>query len=239
MYSTASILIMKTGGTIPAIADEFGDFEEWIIGATRLPASAFTTVAVHTGDKLPALDEVRSVIITGSPAMVTQDLEWSREGEEFLRTAINRDIPVLGICFGHQLLAQALGGTVDYHPGGREIGTTHVRLAPDAVNDRLFSSLPSRFPVHVTHMQSVLELPPGAQILAGNDFDRHQAVRFAKSAWGVQFHPEFDARIMTAYIRERYEQVRAEGLDPEQLLREVEEANFARAVLERFATMIG
>jgi GMP synthase (glutamine-hydrolysing) len=232
-----TILIMKTGGTIPAIATEFGDFEDWIINATTLPARAFTTVTIHTGDKLPSLDKVSSVIITGSPAMVTQDLGWIRAGEAYLRNAIQQGIPVLGICFGHQLLAQALGGRVDYHPGGREIGTTRVALSTAASGDPLFSGLPEHFPAHVTHMQSILALPPGAQVLAGNEFEPHQGVRFAEKAWGVQFHPEFDAPVMAAYIRERFNQVRSEGLDPEQLLGEVEEADAARTVLARFVAM--
>lgn len=235
----AFILIIKTGETIPAVADVYGDFEDWIIAATGLPVSRFQTVCVQNGENLPNLQQVQSVIITGSPAMVTDDQEWIRQSEKFLQSAVNNNVPVLGICFGHQLLAQALGGRVAFHPQGREIGTTQVSLCGAAAGDSLFGHLPEIFPVHVTHMQSVLTLPAEAEILAGNDFDPHQGVRYAKQAWGVQFHPEFDAAIMAAYIRERYTHIRSEGLDPDYLLEAVSEATAARGLLTRFADLYG
>lgn len=235
----ASILIMKTGGAIPAVVDEFGDFEDWIIAGAGLPASSFNTVSVHAGESLPALQDTAAVIVTGSPAMVTDDAPWIRQGENYLRQALAGGIPVLGICFGHQLLAKALGGIVDYHPAGREIGTTEVSLGPDGALDPLFAGLPAQFPVHVTHMQSVMTLPPGARVLAGNAFDPHHAVKFSDCAWGVQFHPEFDANIMAAYIRERQTQIRQEGLDAGRLAREVREAEAATGLLRRFAEYAG
>jgi len=234
----ASVVIMKTGQTIDALAEIHGDFEDWIIGSTNLPASRFRTVSVYAGEALPLLDEVTGVIITGSPAMVTDQLDWIRTSEAFLQEAVARRIPVLGICFGHQLLAQALGGRVDYNPKGREIGTTQVRLGPAATGDRLFDGLPESFPVHVTHMQSVMQLPLQADILAGNDFDPHQGVRFADYAWGVQFHPEFNATIMSGYLRERYEQVCADGLDADSLMAQVREAGIATSLLQRFVDLV-
>ncbi|NIQ10109.1 MAG: glutamine amidotransferase, partial [Gammaproteobacteria bacterium] len=74
-----------------------------------------------------------------------------------------------------------------------EVGTVEVRLRPEAQDDRLFQTLPARFPVHATHSQSVLALPPGAVHLAENDFDPHHAMRIGSCAWGVQFHPEYSA----------------------------------------------
>jgi GMP synthase (glutamine-hydrolysing) len=233
-----AIVILKTGQTIPAIAVRYGDFEDWIIAGSGQPPSAFRTVAIDEGEILPPLDAVSAVIVTGSPAMVTDDLPWIRAGEQYLRDVVSRGIPVLGICFGHQMLAQALGGKVDYHPRGREIGTTTVALTPAAKDDALFAGLPAAIPVHVTHMQSVTSLPPAAHILAGNDFDPHHAVRFAESAWGVQFHPEFDARIMAAYINERESRIREEGLDVERLAAEVREAEVAAGLLRRFAEIV-
>lgn len=233
----ASVLIMKTGQTLPAVAGEYGDFEDWIIAASGKPGAAFRTLSLHEGQRPPAPEQVRAVIVTGSPAMVTDGHDWIRRGEEFLRLAVASRIPVLGICFGHQLLAQALGGTVDFNPRGREIGTTRVSLTAAAGNDILFADMPDSFPAHVTHMQSVISLPAQATILAGNDFDSHQGVRFAENAWGVQFHPEFDAAIMAGYIRERAGQISAEGLDPGELLAQVTDALAATALLRRFTAV--
>lgn len=232
-----AIVIMKTGQTIPAIAARYGDFEDWIISTSGLPASGFLTVAVDGGETLPPLHDTSAVIVTGSPAMVTDDEPWINAGEQYLREVIDMGIPVLGICFGHQMLAQALGGTVDYNPRGREIGTTSVVLTSAAEEDTLFVGMPAEFPVHVTHMQSVITLPPEAHILACNTFDPHHAVRFAKSAWGVQFHPEFDATVMAAYILERESRIKDEGLDVERLVAEVLEAEAAASLLRRFVEM--
>lgn len=235
----ASIVILKTGSTLPAIAGQYGDFEDWIIARSGVPAPGFRTVAIHAGETPPALENTRAVIVTGSPAMVTDDEDWIRRGEDYLRAAVNSGVPVLGICFGHQMLAQALGGTVVFHPRGREIGTTNVALTAAATGDALFAGMPARFPAHVTHMQSVSSLPSSATILAGNEFDPHQGVRFADKAWGVQFHPEFNAAIMAGYIRERAEQIRQEGLDVERLAGEVREAEAAATLLARFAGLAG
>lgn len=231
------ILILKTGQTLPTLAATLGDFEDWIVTVADRPAWDFQTVSVHAGETLPVISRVTGIIVTGSPAMVTDADAWIGESEAYLRQAIERDIPILGICFGHQLLAQALGGHVDYHPQGREIGTTDLTLQATAAADALFNILPDSFPVHVTHMQSVMSVPRSAVILAGNAFDPHHGVRFADRAWGVQFHPEFDAGIMAGYLRERADQVNAEGLDAQALLAQVRETPEAAALLRRFAAL--
>jgi len=231
------ILILKTGETLPALSATLGDFEDWIVTVADRPAEDFRTVSVHLGESLPAHADVTGIIVTGSPAMVTDTDAWIRDSEAFLRLAVELNVPVLGVCFGHQLLAQALGGHVDYHPHGREIGTTELTLHASAADDALFNVLPGSFPVHATHMQSVMRVPEHAVILAGNAFDPHHGVRFADRAWGVQFHPEFDATIMAGYLTERAEQVNAEGLDAQALLAQVKETPEAAALLRRFASL--
>jgi GMP synthase (glutamine-hydrolysing) len=89
---------------------------------------------------------------------------------------------------------------VDYHPGGREIGTVDIDLLPAAVDDPLFASLPPGFSAHVVHAQTVMEPPPGAVRLAENAFEPTHAFRVGRRAWGVQFHPEFDLVRMTGYV---------------------------------------
>src|SRR5690606_28142940 len=133
------------------------------------------------------------------------------------------DLPVLGICYGHQLLAYACGGRVDYHPAGREIGTVDVSLTQSSRTDPLLADLPMDFPAHATHSQSVLELPANAVHLARSAHDNHHAFRVGTAAWGLQFHPEFDAAIMKTYIEERAGDLREEGLDVDRLLQQVKE----------------
>ncbi len=229
-------LILKTGGTIPAIAENAGDFEDWIVDAMSLSEDQFLCVSVFEGESLPDIASLSSIVITGSPAMVTQNLQWIRQSQDFILAAIEAGLPVLGICFGHQLLAHALGGRVDWHPHGREIGTTSVSLTSDAINDELFGDLAIHFPVHTTHMQTVTKLPAGTRVLANNQFEAHHALRFGERVWGVQFHPEFDASIMRGYIQARSEQIEAEGLNTKKLLSAVESTPQAFTLLEKFAT---
>src|SRR5690606_38861481 len=108
---------------------------------------------------------------------------------------------VLGVCYGHQLLAHALGGRVDDHPAGREVGTVELELDAAGEGDALFGATPAKFRAHATHRQSVLELPPGATVLARSAHDPHHAVRYAPTAWGLQFHPEFSVGIMRGYLQ--------------------------------------
>jgi GMP synthase (glutamine-hydrolysing) len=230
-------LILKTGSTIPVIAEEKGDFEQWIAIGMSLSNIQTLSVSVFEGQALPDLKSISSIVITGSPAMATEKLEWIDKSEHFILSAIKAGVPVLGICFGHQLLAQAMGGKVGWHPQGREIGTTLVNRSAESSDDPLFKDLPVTFPVHATHMQTITELPSNAVVLAGNEFESHHAVRFARNVWGVQFHPEFDVEIMRRYIEERRAEIDSEGLNSTALLADVCPTLEACLVLQNFAAI--
>jgi GMP synthase (glutamine-hydrolysing) len=94
--------------------------------------------------------------------------------------------------------------------------------------------LPLRFRAQTTHLQSVLQPPPDATVLARSERDGCQAFRLRDRIWGVQFHPEFSSAMMRGYIRGRAEALRAEGADPHQLQRAVRPTPSARRVLSRF-----
>jgi len=195
------LAILRLGQTHDHIAAELGDFDQWIIDGLGRRDLAVTVFDPRQGEELPAPQELAGVIMTGSHSMVSEREPWSEHVAAWLRTAVAAELPVLGICYGHQLLAHALGGEVDYHPGGIELGTVAVDLAPAAAQDPLFADLAPRFSAQSAHRQSVRRLPEGAVLLAGNAFEPHHAFRFGRNAWGVQFHPEFSAAATQAYVR--------------------------------------
>lgn len=120
-------------------------------------------------------------------------------------------IPVLGVCFGHQLLAHAYGGRVVRNPHGREIGTVEVQLTASGQADELFHGLPERIAVQATHEDIVPEPPAGAMVLAGNSNTAVQALAFRPHTRGVQFHPEVQPDAMRALIQARAERLKTEA----------------------------
>ncbi len=231
-------LVLKTGGALPAVRDARGDYDAWIVAGMGMAADEVDVVDVAAGEALPDPASPRGVVVTGSSAMVSERAAWSEQAGAWLVRAIAAGTPIFGICYGHQLLAQALGGVVGANPRGREIGTVRVRSLPDARDDALLSVLGDASPVHATHVESVLALPDGAVRLAESDLDPMQAIRFAERVWGVQFHPEFDAEVIRAYLEARRDRVVAEGLDADALVAGVRETPKARALLCRFAELI-
>jgi GMP synthase (glutamine-hydrolysing) len=237
-HDMPEMCIFKLGSTFAQTARALGDFDAWTARAFAQTDLRVRVVDVEHGEAPPVFSRCAGVVMTGSHAMVTDDLHWSVGLEGWLRGALDEAIPILGVCYGHQLLARAAGGRVDYHPAGREIGTVEIHTLPAAADDPLFLSVPSPFLAHATHAQSVLELPPGAMHLAMNDFEHIHAFRLGEHAWGVQFHPEFDARIMRAYIDALAEQITALGRDTESLRSEVADTPVAAGILRRFGEIV-
>jgi GMP synthase (glutamine-hydrolysing) len=231
------VLIVKTGATIPSVARRRKDYESWIATAMGLAERQVAVARVYEGDALPAVDTVAGVVVTGSSAMVTDRDPWSERTGEWLARATEQGTPVLGICYGHQLLAHALGGRVDYNPLGRQIGTLDVALHDAAEHDALFGGFPRTLHVPVSHRQSVTVLPPGATLLASSARDPHHAFAFGEHTWGVQFHPEFDADIVRGYIDARRDQLASEGLDADQLSRAATDTEHGTLLLRRFAAI--
>ncbi|MFB6090348.1 MAG: type 1 glutamine amidotransferase [Halobellus sp.] len=139
-----------------------------------------------TENELPADFDFDGVVITGSRTSVYWDRDWIRPLLDYVAAADERDLPILGVCYGHQALASALGGRVE-DMGEYEIGYREIEKVGD---DDLFEGIPESFTAFTTHSDAVTELPPGAELLAENDYGIHAFRR--GDAWGVQFHPEYD-----------------------------------------------
>jgi GMP synthase (glutamine-hydrolysing) len=229
----APFLILETGQPVASMR-RHGGFPHWIRVAAGLERDATVAVDVERGEPLPHHGGFAGVLVTGSAAMVTDRHPWSERSAEWLREAAHAGVPVFGICYGHQLLAHALGGEVGDNPAGREMGTIDLDLHPPAQDDPLFAGLPARIPAQATHLQSVLRAPAGATVLAASARDACHAFRWGESAWGVQFHPEFSRTHMHGYVRARQEALAREGRCPRELARGIRAAPQARQVLRRF-----
>lgn len=240
MPSSRPLLILKTGSAPAPIREQLGDFDRWIEAGLR--AGGASAVSVHDARVQdaplpPAPESFAGAVVTGSSAMVSDREAWSEALVPWLRAAVASGVPLLGICYGHQLLAHALGGEVGQHPQGVEIGTALIERRPAADGDPLFGELPQRFAAQTVHWQSVRRLPEDAQALAGNAHDPHHAFRVGARAWGVQFHPEFSAPAMRAYADVMAPALGKSGIDATQVRQAVQPTPEAAALLPRFARL--
>ena len=233
------VLIIRTGSAPAPIRGRYGDFPHWFRLGMGADPARLHAVDVVAGEPLPRPEAVAGAVITGSAAMVTERQPWSERTAGWIRDAMDVELPLFGVCYGHQLMAHALGGRVDYLPGGREIGTQAIELSPAAPGDPLLADLPPVFRAHTTHEQSVLELPAGATVLARSARDPHHLLRYGRHALSVQFHPEFNAEVMRAYLRRKREPMRQEGHDLRCVFRDVAATPIARRLLRRYARMHG
>jgi len=162
-----------------------------------------------TDGHLPTHTDFDGVVITGSRSSVYWDEPWIPPLVDYVADAAADGVPVLGVCYGHQVLAEALGGRVA-GMDAFEIGYNSVHRRDD---DELFDGIGEAFTVFTTHGDAVVELPPGATLLAENDHGVH-AFREGH-CWGVQFHPEYDmetARTVADGKREKLGDARVDAV---------------------------
>jgi len=188
-----------------------------------------------TEGELPADHEFDGVVITGSRASVYWDEPWIPPLVDWVAEAHERGVPILGVCYGHQVLAEALGGRV----AGMdefEIGYNEIERRPEADDDELLGDLGPEFTAFTTHGDAVVDLPAEAELLAENEYGVH-AFR-AGHAWGVQFHPEYDAATAREVTEGKRDQIGDERVDA--VLAEITPANYevaceAKRLFENFA----
>lgn len=229
-----SLLIIQVGTPPACVRDEVGDLPGWFKAAIGPDADGADVVKVFDDEPLPEPGKHRAVIITGSWSMVTDLLPWSEATAQWIRNAMALRVALFGVCYGHQLIAHALGGTVGFHPAGREIGCLDVERLPAAELEPLLVGAPQKFKAYLTHLQTIIDLPPGAEVLAHSAHDPHQVVRYGPTVISTQFHPEFTPAIGKAIINARTDVLRSEGVDPGELLSQLEHAPIPVLMLRRF-----
>jgi len=172
-----------------------------------------------TEGELPDTFSFDGCLVTGSRASVYWDEPWIAELESWVSEAIDRGLPFLGVCFGHQLLAHSLGGRVE-SMAEYEIG---YRTVEHDGNNPLLAGVDEEFTVFTTHSDHVAELPPGATQFAQNDYGVHGFRR--EDVFAVQFHPEYDTA--TAEMVASGKDLPAERI--QRVLDGITEANFRAA----------
>jgi GMP synthase-like glutamine amidotransferase len=153
-----------------------------------------TIVELDEGGLIPPLRDFDLLLVMGGPMDVWEEglYPWMSEEKRAIRQWVfELERPYVGVCLGHQLLADALGGEVGTM-ARPEIGVHEIELTPEGLRDPLFSGLPSRVRGLQWHGAQVVRLPPGGVNLAANPYCGIQALRVGPCAWGVQFHLEVD-----------------------------------------------
>jgi len=153
------------------------------------------SVEPHCGDAFPSLDGYDGLWVLGGPMDVWQEDEypWLKAEKDLIREAVEtRGMSYLGLCLGHQLLAEALGGRVE-KAKVPEIGVLDVQLTEAGATGVLFDGLPEKFPCLQWHSAEVAVMPAGAQCLATSPDCAVQALKWGPRAYSVQFHVEIEA----------------------------------------------
>jgi GMP synthase-like glutamine amidotransferase len=160
----------------------------------RADSIAWDTVELDEGVPIPAFDGYHALLVFGGPMDVWQEDRhpWlAREKAAIRCWVVEKKAPFLGVCLGHQLLADALGGTVGLMANS-EVGVFDVKLTGAGRRSPLFAGMPAVFPALHWHSAEVSRLPSGAVTLAGNDHCAIQALRVGEKAYGIQCHFEQD-----------------------------------------------
>jgi GMP synthase (glutamine-hydrolysing) len=231
--SIPRLLIVQTGTAAREIVERHGDYPDWFEQAL---GAELPVLRAHAGHELGDLPPgTKGVLVTGSPLSLTRPEPWMDELGRRLQRLGEAGVPVLGVCFGHQLLGRAAGANVIPNPRGREIGTVRVQLTPEGRRDPLFAWAPEgEIEVQATHCDSLDAPPRGATLLASNEKCATQALRYSETVASVQFHPELHPDAVRDLIASRAGAIRAEGGDPDELRAAVRETASA-AILRAFA----
>lgn len=172
---------------------------------------SFSTTMVKSGQPMPRIGEFDALLITGSPAGVYEGHDWIAPVEALVRTTAEAAKPQVGICFGHQLMAQAFGGRVEKSPKGWGVG-----LHQYEVRERRdwMTNAPSQISCAVSHQDQVTQAPSGATLLAGSEFCPFGVLEYAQGpALSFQPHPEFSHDYAAALMRLRRGRITAERVD--------------------------
>lgn len=208
------ITILETGEPPEPLKSQFGDYPGMFerLLAPWSKEFSFSSAAAHKGAAMPAVSDFDGLLITGSPAGVYDGFDWIAPCEDLVRETARAGKPQVGICFGHQLMAQAFGGRVEKSDRGWGVGVHDYKLAGAA---EWMSPPSTRLACAVSHQDQVVEAPVGARVLGGSEFCPIGVLEFAQGpAISFQQHPEFPHEFGSALIRFRKDRIPADRAEP-------------------------
>lgn len=182
--------ILKTGHVPDGLADRFPDYDGMFVHLLEREGFSFASFDVEAGAMPASPETCAGWLITGSRCGVYEDHAWIPPLEDFIRACRAADVPMVGICFGHQIIARALGARVEKFEGGWSLGAV----------DYAFEAPAETLTVMAFHQDQVLTVPEGAMPLASSAFCRYAGFTYGDWALTVQPHPEFDAAYVQALL---------------------------------------
>ncbi|MBD3765515.1 MAG: type 1 glutamine amidotransferase [Rhodobacterales bacterium] len=183
--------ILQTGHAPDALIGQSGDYPAMFARLLDGYGFTFRAWAVVDMDFPASIHDADGWLLTGSRHGAYEDLPFIPPLQAFIRDAYAAGVPLVGICFGHQIIAQALGGRVEKFAGGWAVGPTAYDFGGETVT------------LNAWHQDQVTELPPGAQVVATNDHCRNAALVYGDRALTVQAHPEFSPDFLGGLMRTR------------------------------------
>jgi GMP synthase-like glutamine amidotransferase len=208
------LAILETGVPPDPLAEEFGSYPHMFADLLG-PGFEIETFDVQNGD-LPQPAAHHAYLVTGSPAGVYEPLPWIAPLMQFIRNA--GDSKMVGVCFGHQVMAQALGGEVIKSPKGWAAGLNRY----DVVHPEPWTNGERHIAIPASHQDQVVRQPPNTQVVARSDFTPFAALAWTdRPAISFQFHPEFSVGYAKALIEKRFDRVN----DPEAALASLDQPN--------------
>lgn len=207
------ILILETGAPPAALQARHGDYAKMLRTkiSAEAPGLSFASVRIFEGAPPPPPSDIDGVLITGSPAGVYDGHDWIAPLEDYIRAAAALRRPMVGVCFGHQIMAQAFGGRVEKSGRGWGVGVHEydVRIGAPWMDPAA-----RKIACAVSHQDQVIAPPPAARVLAGSDFCPNGVIAYDHApAISFQMHPEFEADYARDLLRARRGRLSAELID--------------------------